>query len=314
MASPISSRRVVVVSFLVDILDVVTNLVVSVLTGSAVIFSEMAAGLADSMGSALLVIGERRARRPPDAHHPFGHGREAFFWGLLSAVTMMVVGGGLAAWRGIDQLVHPRPLEHTGLAVAVLALAILSNGYAVRLSFRKLTEEGAGLRAAFRDAKRPLVKGALLRDAVGTATSVFGLVAILLYRSFEMVALDAIGALVAAALTTGAALALMAQARELITGRALPAAQRRRLRRVVRQIPEVEAVNRLAAVYVGTKEVLVDVDLDLAEGLDTTRIESLLDDVEERVRAALPDVREVRISLNSPGGAAQARAARAERR
>jgi hypothetical protein len=75
-----SIRRVVAVSLLVDLLDIVTNLVVAVLTGSAVIFAEMAQGIADAIGSLLLVMGERRSRLPRDARYPSGHTREVFFW------------------------------------------------------------------------------------------------------------------------------------------------------------------------------------------------------------------------------------------
>ena len=103
-------RRVVVVSFLVDLLDVVTNLVVAVITGSAVVFAEMAQGLADAIGSAMLVVGDHRALRPRDQEHPHGYEREAFFWALLSAVAMLFVGAGLSAWRGYRQLVDPAEL------------------------------------------------------------------------------------------------------------------------------------------------------------------------------------------------------------
>jgi len=295
---------VLVVSFLVDVLDVVTNLVVALLTGSAVVFAEMAQGIADSLGSALLVVGERRAARPRDRIHPLGHAREAFFWGLLSAVVMLVVGAGLSAWRGIGQLLRPEPLEHPLLAVAVLGVAILTNGYAVSLSARKLIAERGSLRRALRDANRPLVKSALLRDAVGTFTSVVGLVSLLLYRAFGLVVFDAAGALIAALLMSGSSLVLMAQARSLITGRALPEEELERLRAAVLSTPEVEAVNQLAAIYSGAAEVLVDADLDLAEGLHTTRIEAVLDDVEARVRAAIPEIGRVRVLLNSPGRAA----------
>ena len=87
---------------------------------------------------------------------------------------MLVVGGGLSAWRGYRQLVEREPLESPVLALAVLTLAIVTNGYAVSLSVRKLVTEDGSLREAFRDMKRPLVKSALLRDAVGTFTSVVG--------------------------------------------------------------------------------------------------------------------------------------------
>jgi cation diffusion facilitator family transporter len=308
-ASPISSRRVVAVSFWVDVFDAVSNLVVAAVTGSAVVFAEMAQGIADSLGSGFLVIGERRARRPRDAEHPLGYQREAFFWSLLSGVVMLVVGAGLSVWRGYQQLVVPEPLEHSLLAVAVVALAVVTNGYAVSLSIRKLSAEGGSLRGAFRDRNRPLVKSALLRDAIGTASSVLGLVALGLYQALGWVALDALGALVAAALMAVAAITLIAQARELITGRSLPPDELQRLHDVALGVPEVVAVNFLAAVYSGTRHVLVDLDLDLAEDLDTTRIEAVLDEVEARIREAVPETERVRVELSSPEESRPKRAA-----
>jgi cation diffusion facilitator family transporter len=299
MRSPISARRVVTVSFLVDVLDVVTNLVVMLLTGSAVIFAEMAQGIADSLGSALLVVGERRAKRPRDRRHPLGYAREAFFWGLLSAVAMLFVGGGLSAWRGYHQLLERAPLENSWLAIAVLVLAVATNGYAVTLSVRKLAEEDS-LREALRDPKRPLVKSALIRDVVGTFTSVVGLVALALYQAFGIVAFDAAGALAAAAMMAAGSLVLLGQSRSLITGRSLPEDDLARLRAAVLSLPAVEAVNQLHAIYSGMTEVLVDADLDLAEDLDTTGIEALLDEIEARARDAVPAVGRVRVLLNSP--------------
>lgn len=288
------------VSFLVDLLDVVTNLIVAVITGSAVVFGEMAQGIADSVGSGLLVIGERRAALPRDAAHPFGHAREAFFWGLLSAVAMLVIGAGLSAWRGIEQLLRPEPLEAPGLAVAVLVLAVVTNGYAVSLSYRKLAAEDRGLRAVLTTFNQPLVKGAFLRDVIGTFTSIIGLVALLLYEMFGLLLFDALGAIFAAFFMAAGSIVLMAQARALIAGRALPEDDLRRLRAAILADADVEAINRLAAVYAGASQVMVDVDLDLAEDLNTVEIERTLDTIEARVRAVLPSVDRVRVLLNSP--------------
>lgn len=300
MAPVPSSRRVLLVSFLVDVFDVLSNLVVAILTGSAVVFAEMAQGLADSTGSALLVIGERRSKRPADAKHPFGYAREAFFWGLLSAVAMLFIGAGLSAWRGYQQLVNPTPLETPLLALAVVAVAVMTNSYAVSLSLRKLVAENGSLRAAFRHMDEPLVKSALLRDAIGTFTSVVGLIALALYQSLDLLYFDALGALIAALMMFAASVVLMMQARALIAGRALPRRMLARVRATVLSTPGVEAVNRLAAVYSGTSQVLLDADLDLAEDLDTVQIEALLDLLETRVRKLVPDLERVRVILNSP--------------
>lgn len=294
-----SSRRVLAVSFLVDVFDVVSNLVVALLTGSAVVFAEMAQGLADATGSALLVIGERRSKREGDRDHPLGYAREAFFWGLLSAVAMLGIGAGLSAWRGYQQLTNPSPLETPTLAIAVVALAVATNSYAVSLSVRKLAAENDGLRRALRSMDQPLVKSALLRDTIGTFTSVIGLVALVLYWGLDLLLFDALGALAAAAMMVAASLMLMTQARALITGQTLPHATLARLRSVVLGTPGVEAVNRLAAVYSGATQVLVDADLDLAEDLDTAQIEALLDLLETRVRNEVPRLERVRVILNS---------------
>lgn len=300
MARDISARKVVMVSFLVDLLDVVTNLIVAILTGSAVVFGEMAQGIADSVGSALLVIGERRAAKPRDAEHPLGYAREAFFWGLLSAVAMLVIGSGLCWWRGLQQLLHPEPLQSPMLAVAVLTLAVITNGYAVGLSSRKLTAENGGLRAVFHNHDQPLVKGAFLRDVIGTFTSIIGLCALVLYQAFDLIIFDAIGTIIAALFMLIGSLALMIQARALITGRALPEKELGQLRKAILADTRVEAVNHLAAIYAGASEVLVDADLDLAEKLNTSEIEAVLDSLEARVRKVLPRIERVRVLLNSP--------------
>jgi cation diffusion facilitator family transporter len=246
------------------------------------------------------VVGERRSRRPSDAKHPFGYSREAFFWGLLSAVAMLIIGAGLSAWRGYQQLVYPEPLDTPILAVAVVALSVLTNSYAVSLSARKLIGEHGNLRVALQTMDEPLVKSALLRDAIGTFTSIVGLIALIFYQSLGYIFFDALGALAAALMMSAASLMLMAQARALITGRALPRSTVRRLRKNILATPGVDAVNRLAAVYAGTSAVLVDVDLDLDEALDTLQIEALLDQVERRIRVELPDTAHVRVELSSP--------------
>ena len=300
MKKDLPARRVIMVSFVVDLLDILTNLIVALVTGSAVVFSEMAQGVADSIGSALLVLGERRAARPRDAAHPLGYAREAFFWGLLSAGAMLVLGAGLSAWRGMQQLLDPQPLESPLLAVAVLVLAVFTNSYAVILSARKLGFPGQGLRAIYRRFDQPLVKGALFRDVIGTFTSLVGLAALILYNAFGIIVIDALGALFAAACMAAGSLVLMSQARALITGRSLPEKDIETLRAAILADPMVDAVNSLVAIYAGASEVLVDADLDLSEDLNTSEIELVLDRIESRIRTVMPNINRVRVLLNSP--------------
>lgn len=300
MSKKISSQRVVVVSFLVDVIDVVTNLIVAYITGSATVFSEMAQGVADSIGSIFLVIGERRSKKKKDTNHPLGYPRESFFWSLMSAFVMLVIGGGLSLYRGIDQLLNPKPLESPYLAIIVIVIAVFTNGYAVSLSARNLKSELGSLKVIFKNYNHPLVKGAFLRDVVGTTTSILGLIAIIAYQLVELPLFDAIGAIISAILMIASSIFLIMQARALITGQALPENEIEALKKVILADEDVEAVNSLVAIYSGRKEILIEADLDVSEQLTTTQIEELLDDLEERISKQFPTIDRVRVLLNSP--------------
>jgi cation diffusion facilitator family transporter len=295
---PISTGRVVVVSFVVDLLDIVTNLIVAVLTGSAVVFAEMAQGMADSIGSFLLVIGYRRSRRPRDEAHPLGYAREVFFWALLSSMIMLFLGSGLSLFRGFQQLTRAQPLDRPLLALAVMVLSVMTNGYALSQSVRKLRPEGSSLVEAFRSSSRQLVKTALLRDVLGTLSAVVGLIALGLYMVVGSVVFDAIGAMLIGALMCAFAVLLIAEARSYIAGQAVPNHVRRQILNAALSVDGVEAVNELAAVVAGSEEIDVELDLDLVDRLTTPQVEAVLDAVEGEIRRRVPNVRTVRVDLN----------------
>jgi len=298
-----SARRVVGVSLAVDLIDIVTNFVVATLTGSAVIFAEMAQGIADAIGSLLLVVGERRSRLPGDELYPAGHTREVFFWALLSSLTMLVVGGGLSFWRGHVQLVRLDPIDRPMLALAILAVSVTTNGCAVSQSYRRLRHSGSSLRIAFREESQPLIKTAFLQDSLGTASAVVGLVSLTLYAAFGSVALfDAIGAIAIACMMVAFSAVLIVQAHHLITGQAVPGRMLASIREAVLLVPEVEGINSVAATFTGSREVAVELDLDLSERLTTTEIEDVLDRIERSITARESQVRRLRVDLNSPPG------------
>ena len=299
-ASP-PTRRVVLASFFVDVSDIVVNLVVFWVTGSAVLFAEMALGLADTFGSLLLVIGERRSRRPRSERHPRGHGREVFFWALLSSLSMLVLGTGLAAGRALDQWLRPQPIELPWLALAVLAIALCTNGWTVRLEWRRLAGGRGSLRRAWASGVQPLVETAFVRDALGTLSALLGLLALGAYALTGRTIFDALGAFGIAGLTALSSLLLVARARALIAGRSVEPALQREIRAAVLALPAVDELNDLIAVHSGARRVAVEVDVALRDGLDTDGVERAVDAVQAAVRSACPEAATVHVELNPPG-------------
>jgi cation diffusion facilitator family transporter len=296
---PISTGRIVAVSFVVDLLDVVTNLTVAVLTGSAVVFAEMVQGVADSIGSSLLVVGHRRSRRAGDSRHPLGYGREVFFWALMSSLVMLFLGSTLSLWRGWGQLDRVEPLGHPWLALAVMVLSVVTNGYALSQSVRKLRTPGQPLGSVFTRSSRQLVKTALLRDLLGTTSAILGLAALMLYATARVVLFDALGAILIGLLMAFFGFLLLSEARSYIAGRSVPAETLQRIRVATFSVPEVEAVNDCVALVVGSEQMAVDLDLDLIDDLTTHEVERVLDDVEQAIQGAVPEVLRVRVDLSS---------------
>lgn len=296
----ISTKKIITVSFLVDLFDILSNLVVAILTGSAVIFAEMVQGIADSIGSFLLVLGYKKSGKPSDSHHPLGHTREVFFWALVSSLIMFFFGSGLTIWRGYQQLIDPAPITNKILALGILIVSVSTNGYAFSLSYRKMKKPGTNLIKTLMDSKRQLVKTALLRDALGTLSAIIGLISIALFEIFNIVAFDAIGAILIGIVMGFFAIILIRQNRHLIIGAGASDDTISQIRNAVLDIPEVVGVNKIIAVHVGANQIYVDIDIDLNENLTTIEIEKVLDKIEVAITNKMPIVSNIRFNLNSP--------------
>src|SRR5688572_10438454 len=130
MTKRISSGKTVWTSFLVDLGDIILNVIVMIVTGSAVMLAEAFEGLSDLVASGLLLIGLRKSKRRPNKKHPFGFGKTLFFWTLISAIIMLVFGGGLSIYFGVQRFIHPEELEKIYLAFGAVCISIITNGYA----------------------------------------------------------------------------------------------------------------------------------------------------------------------------------------
>ena len=295
-----STKKIVLTSFVVNTIDVIINLVVAIMTGSAIIFAETVHGIVDSIGSFLLVVGYRRSNRPSDSIHPFGYKREMFFWALLSSMVMFFLGSGLSIRRGFDQLYLDSELHYPLMAASVLVVSFITNGYSFYQSFKKISIYGVPITRSFAESSQQLVKTSLLRDGLGTLSSLVGMLSIFLYWYTGIHIFDGLGAIVIGLLMAAFSIVLIRQTQQLITGKSVSKEVREKIFYSTKRIAEVHNVNRLAAVYTGGDDILVDLDVDLKENLTTNQIEKVLDIIKEEIMKDVPQAKSVQIDLNSP--------------
>jgi len=224
----------------------------AVLTGSPALLAETLHTLADTGNEVLLWIALRRSRRAPDPSHPLGYGPERYYWALLAAIGMFLVGGAVSVWEGVRALVEPRSLETFWVGVAVLLIALALDGYSRLVAARQLRREagsrGVTVRELLRESADPTDVTMYLEDSIDVLGAALALVALVLHRVTGSALPDALTTIVIGLLLGYVAVKLTRRNRQLLSNQGIPARYVDELREHIGSAPGVRAVDRLEAI------------------------------------------------------------------
>lgn len=301
--SAITTKRALVTSFLVDLLDVVMNFVVAAITGSAVMIAEAMEGLADLSSVALLLVGHKRSQRKADRNYQFGYGKELYFWALLSAVLILLITATASFYFGLDKFLHPDHVEWTGLAYIVLGIAIMTNGYAFSVSARALLggRRFSKLPRVFFESSLLAPKTTVVLDTMGTLAALFGLISLVVYGITGDSRFDGVGAMAIGITLAVFAVVLLDGVRGLITGHSVPKMLAHDIRTAAMRVPGVLGVLDLRTMILGASSTLVNLEIHLDDNLTTDEIEKIIDKVKREVGRVVPGYTHVQVEPETPG-------------
>jgi cation diffusion facilitator family transporter len=281
--------------------------VAAALTGSPALLAETLHTLADTGNEVLLWIAIRRSRRPADPSHPFGYGPERYYWALLAAIGMFVVGGAVSIWDGVHALIDPPPLEAFWAGVAVLVVALVLDGSSRVVARRQLRAQAARRRQPLRDYLRespdPTVITVFFEDTIDVLGAALALVAIVLHRLTGSSVPDALGSIVIGVLLCFMASRLTSRNRGLLTNQSVPPRYLVALQARLEAEPAIAAVARLDAVYLGPAQVLVAADVALTDGLTGGDVAAALERVRDELKRERPVIARVYLTPVSAGSA-----------
>jgi cation diffusion facilitator family transporter len=275
-----------------DLTMAVAKAVATLLTGSAALFAETLHSVADTGNQLLLLKGLRGSRRRPDASHPFGYGAELFYWSLLAALGVFVVGGVLSVWEGVQHLLHPGQVQLTLLGVAVLVLGCLLDGTSWLTSVRQLRREarvrGVRFRRHLRSTTDTAVTAVFYEDTAALIGNMTALAGLGLHQLLGTPAPDAVAGIAIGLLLAAIGLRLAARNRALLTNRSDSPVVLDRIRDLLAADPEVAAVGQVASVYVGPHQLLVMAEIEPVDPISGLRLRQLLAELRGRVAEAVP--------------------------
>ena len=286
------SLGTVAIAISTDLTMSVAKGVAAALTGSAALFAETLHSLADTGNQLLLLKGVRGTRRRPDASHPFGYGAELFFWSLLAALSVFVVGGVLSVWEGAQRLLHPSEVQAGLLGFAVLGPGFLLDGTSWLTSVRQLRREATARGVPFRQHVRSTTDTAVTavyyEDAAALLGNAIALAGLGMHQLLGSPTPDAVAGIVIGLLLAAIGLRLTARNRTLLTNRSESPVVLDRIRDLLAADPDVAAVGQVASIYLGPHQLLVTAEIQPLDAISGLRLRQLLAELRERVTRAIP--------------------------
>lgn len=290
MAAHSGSKKVIYVALAGNLLIALTKFAAAGVTGSSAMLSEGVHSLVDTGNGLLLLYGIRRAARPPDAVHPFGHGRELYFWSLIVALLVFALGAGVSFYEGVLHILSPEPVTTPIVNYVVLGLSLLFEGgsWFVALKEFRRTKGRLGYFAAVRQSKDPSVYTVLFEGSAALLGLVVAFVGISAAQIFGIPELDGAASLGIAAILGATAIFLAREAKGLLMGEpALPDMQLA-VRKIAEADPDVQRVNGVLTVHLGPEEIVAALSIEFEDRLTAPEIEACVERIEARLRSERP--------------------------
>jgi cation diffusion facilitator family transporter len=301
-----SSKKAVVATLLGNAAVAALKFAVGALAGSSAMVSEAIHSSVDTGNQGLFLVGMSRSRKPADSLHPFGYGKELYFWSLIVAVSIFGLGGGLSIYDGIVHLSETTPPE-LRWTLLVLAGSAVFEGAAFAVSYREFRRSGShGDQSAWRilrEGKDPSLYTAVAENALDLAGLAVAAIAILLANLLDAAWIDGAGSIVIGVMLAAGALLLAYEARDLIVGEGVSPEVSHELSELAATDPAVRRARPPLTMYLGPENVMVAFELEFEPGTKSGEIADAVQRIEAAVRDRYPRVGEVLIEASAPEAA-----------
>jgi cation diffusion facilitator family transporter len=279
----------------------ITKITAAIYTGSSAMLSESIHSIVDTGNQILLLYGIRRASRPADERHPFGYGRELYFWAFVVAILIFAVGAGVSMYEGIHRIQNPRPITNPAINYVVLSFAMIFEGGAWWVAYRAFdsTRGKRSLIAAVRDSKDPSIFTVLLEDTAAMLGLLVAFVGIALGQWLEIPQLDGLASILIGCILAGAAILLAQETKGLLIGEGADPEIVREISRVLSAHSAIDRVNEILSMHQGPDDILVNVSVEFRDGLAIGAIERHTAAIEREIKARIPGARRVFIEAQS---------------
>ncbi len=283
-------RRAIIAAFFANLGIMIAKIVGFAFTGAASMLAEAVHSFADASNQGLLILGDKLAKRKETPEHPFGFGRERYFWAFIVAMIIFTLGSLFAIYEGIDKLLHPHDIESPEWAIGILIFALVVEAFSLKVAVveSRRAKGDQSWWSFIKDAKVPELPVVLLEDIGAMAGLVLALVGVGLAMFTGDARFDAMGSLAIGILLGIIAMVLGIEMRSLLLGESASDEVIEIISNTIREQDEVEHLIHMRTQHIGPEELLVAAKVEFDNSLTSDDIASVINKLEDKIRERVP--------------------------
>jgi cation diffusion facilitator family transporter len=287
------SKKAVLAALFGNLGIAIFKFIAAIFSGSSSMLAEAYHSVSDTFNQVLLLYGLKASNKPADKEHPFGHGKEQFFWSFIVAMILFGIAGSLSIYEGYHKFRHPEPIKHIGLTYLAIAVAILFDGFALKIAFLNIKEEmkregHKSFLQTLRRSKDPTNFTVFVEDTLAITGVLIAGIAITIVHFTQILIIDAIASIIIGAMLMVFALFLAFETRMLLVGEAVTPYKRKKIMKVVKSFGGVEEILSLKTMHLSSDEVLVALEIDYKDDLVVGDLEQMNLEIEEKIQDFIP--------------------------
>ena len=285
------SRKAIFAAFFANLGIAISKFVGFLITGSASLLAETIHSTADTGNQLLLFLGGQRAKRSATPDHPFGYGRERYFWAFAVALVLFSMGGMFAVYEGIQKFRDPHEVESLGVAIGILGIAIVLESFSLRTAVKEsnhVRQPGTSWWRFIRVTKQPELPVVLLEDVGALIGLMFAMGGVILAHTTGDARWDAVGSISIGVLLIVIAIVRVVEMKSLLIGESASADARDAIVAAIETSPDVDSLIHLRTEHIGPDEILVGAKVEYSSVLTIDELAMAIDVTEVAIRAAVP--------------------------
>jgi len=298
-----TSKTAIIAALVGNLLIAVTKGIAAALSGSSAMLSESVHSMVDTGNELLLLYGLKRAAKPPDKVHPYGYGRELYFWSFVVALLIFAVGAGVSAYEGLVHIRHPEPIRDVWINFVVLGLAAVFEGISWWFGWKAFSRvrRSRPIWDAFVASKDPTTFMVLFEDSAALLGILIAAIATFLSWKLKLPWVDGAGSILIGLVLAIVAALLARESKELLIGERASPELSAAVRQTASEDPCVRKVIDITTSQMGPDQVIATIAVEIDEDLRVPEVEQLIARIEGAIQARFPQL--FRIFIRPVAGA-----------